>query len=261
MSEKENIYYNNTPFFLKHNFDYSYIEDERKLIKKRTMTLISSGKYKNKTFLMVDSIATLKENGEKHFHFRNKLKKLKSTKEETYFCLTGVDGYQYAIELFDEKCYWDNENFDIKNTKHIEEIISIFDIVKNRIEYNAGNKIGLYCRIYFINKNGVYYYTVNDKGSLSVICEIPNNTHIEPNCADNLPILIKNDFKDTSELIDFHKEEIIKVGYYNFDLKNKISYVIFDDEKIIKYNSIDDNKEMVLSFVCGDFSEIEQNNQ
>lgn len=221
------------------------------------MTYIVPGKFKNNPFLMVDCVATGEENNTKIYLFRNKLKKLISAENETYFCLTGADAYQYAIEGFDEKCYWNDEKFDFKNIEHIEEILDLFKTFSGYTQYNKGTKIGNFCRLYFINKSNVYYYNIDDDGKLTHLHEIPNNSFIKPNDATNDPVTINSDFENNEQLIDFCKNEILRYkGYNGLDFKDKFSYVTFSDNGKLISNSLKNNKEIVLSMIAGDYSEI-----
>lgn len=237
--------------------NYDIIEKQIKNRLSKTMTYIISGKLNNKPFLMVDCVATNKNGEYKTYHFRNKLNKLITTEIDTFFCFTGIDAYQHAINAFDEKCHIHNKNFDFKNINHINEILEIIDYLIKRNEYNNNRTIFLDCRMYFINKNGVYYYNINRDGNLSEMFEIPNNRYIEPEDFMNTPIKFKKVIKNNDELINFSKDRILKVQDYGIDMKNKFSYALYDENNLILENSIKNNKELVLSMVCGKYNELE----
>jgi mannosyltransferase OCH1-like enzyme len=101
-------------------------ERSLKIMKERTMTYIIAGISNKKPFLMVDCVGTDKSSGERKFNYTKKLERLISTKEQTYFCLSGSDCYSFAISIFDRECYEKNKSFDFKNEEHMLEIIEIF---------------------------------------------------------------------------------------------------------------------------------------
>ena len=243
-------------------FIYPEIEEQRQKRKKRSMTYIISGKYKNNPFLMVDCVASGEVNNTKVYKFRNKLKKLISTESETYFCLTGSELYQHAIEAFDEKCYWNERNFDFKNPKHIKEVIELFKLICEAPNYSNIN-IEKFCRIYFVDKEEVYYYQIDDGARLTCaqdsthLYKIPNNCFIEPNYADNYTITIERDFENIEEIVEFCKNKILALNAYNgLDLKDKFSYIIFDNNAKLTNNSFKNNNEIVLSMIAGDYNEL-----
>lgn len=218
------------------------------------MTYIVSGKFRNNPFLMVDCIATQGVGDIKTLHFRNKLKKLISTEDETYCCLTGVDSYQHAINAFDEKCYWNECQFNIKDISQINEIVKIFNYLVEL--YPKEVPIDRFCRLYFIDKKGVYYYNIDDDGILSELHEISNNNFIKSNCAENAPITLEEDFETKEEIINFCKNEIIESGNNAMDFKDKFSYAVFCKNEKTVNNSMRDNREIVLSMIAGDYNEI-----
>lgn len=131
---------------------------------------------------------------------------------------------------------------------------------RNIKEYRIkqGFNVDNYARLYFITKTDIYYYQFNDDGKLTKLQNIGNdNYYIEPRVTDNYPTKLNKEFNDNQELIDFCKEEILKVQDYDIDLKDKFSYVIFDDEEVLFNNSVKNNKELVLSLIGGSYDELE----
>ena len=232
-------------------------ERSLKRAKEKTMTYIISGISNGKPFLISDCVGADKSSGERKFNYTKKLDKLISVDKETYFCLAGADSYGYAINIFDRECYEKNKTFDFKNEEHLTEVLEIFrDIKKYRIK--QGFKVDNYARLYFVNKNDIYYYDIEDDGILSKLQNIGNdNFYIRPNITKNPPTRLDKVFTNNEELIDFCKEEILKVQDYNIDLKDKFSYVIFDDEEVLFNNSVKNNKELVLSLIGGCYDELE----
>ena len=240
-------------WFVRMRYDDSeQLEKERKILKERTMTYIVSGKLNNCPFLMIDCVATTIT-----INLLTTKKKLITTEEDTYFCHTGIDAYQFAVDCFDEKCYINNEKFDFKNINHINEILEIFKLLIIRPEYNQiGIKINNDCRLYFINKNGVYYYNVDSDGDLYDLVEVPNNTYIKPDNYLVTPIEIKIKIENNDELITFCKNKILNAQNYGIDIKDRLSYIIFNENQQLINNSIKNNKELVLSMVGADYNEL-----
>ena len=232
-------------------------ERSLKIMKDRTMTYIIAGISNKKPFLMVDCVGTDKSSGERKFNYTKKLERLISAKEQTYFCLSGSDCYSYAVSLFDRECFEKNKSFDFKNEENILEIIEIFKKIKE-YRIKQGHEIKNFVRLYFVVKNDVYYYDIDDNLKLSKLQNIGiDNYYIRPNLTESSPTKLDKVFTNNQELIDYCKEEISKVQDYNIDLKNKFSYVIFDDEEVAFDNSVKTNKELVLSLIGGNYNELE----
>ena len=138
---------------------------------------------------------------------------------------------QRAISIFDKKCYENDIQFDFRNEKHIDEILEIYKLLINRFEYNGGIEIkSHFNRIYFINKEGVYFINIDDDMKLGELIEIPNNRYIKPEYALNQPIKFDLEFNNTYELIETCWNEILKIQDYSIDLKDKFSFIMFDDD-------------------------------
>lgn len=139
----------------------------------------------------------------------------------------------------------------------MSEILDIFKHIKIQREKN-GYKTENYARIYFIDKNDVYYYSIEEDGVIPKIQSIEiNNYHIRPKITVSSPVKINQNFQNNQELIWFCKNQINECQDYNIDLKDKFSYVIFDKEEIIFDNSMRNNKELVLSTIGCDYGELE----
>jgi hypothetical protein len=222
-------------------------ERSSKRVKENTMAYIISGISNGKPFLMSDCIATHKDkNKNKTYHYSNKLNRLISTEIETYFCFAGSDSYGYAVNCFDRECYEKNKSFDFRNEEHITEVLEIFRYIKE-YRIKQGFKVDNYARLYFVTKTDVYFYQFNDDGKLTKLQNIGNdNYYIEPRVTDNYPTKLGKQFNNNQELIDFCKEEILKVQDYNIDLKDKFSYVIFNGNEIMFNNSVKTNKTLVF---------------
>lgn len=236
--------------------DLQAMEDSRRA-KEKNMTYIISGILNGKKFLMSDCVGTNKKpDGTRTFIYTNKLSKLISTNDETYFSHAGAESYSYAINCFDRGCYEKNKLFNFKNKEHISKILEIFEQVK--IYYgNQSFKVGHYARLYFVNKTGVYYYDINDNGKLSKIKSLEDNYYIKPDITENIPVKLNKQFKDNDELLSFCKNEINKVQDYGIKLKGRFSYIIIDDNGIIFDNSIKSNRELALSLIGAKYDEIE----
>ena len=231
-------------------------ERSLKIMKERTMTYIIAGISNKKPFLMVDCVGTDKSSGERKFNYTKKLERLISTKEQTYFCLSGSDCYSFAISIFDRECYEKNKSFDFKNEEYMLEIIEIFKQIKEH-RIKQGHEIKNFVRLYFVIKTDIYYYEIEDDGSLSNLQNIGiNNSYIRPKLTQNSPTKLDKNFNNNQELISFCKEEILKVQDYNIDLKNKFSHIIFDEEEVLFDNSVKTNKELVLSLIGGSYDEL-----
>ena len=235
--------------------NFEQLEKERKFLKERTMTYITSGMINHKPFLMVDCVA--KSRKDKSLHFTKKLNRLLSTKIETYFCLTGIDGMQRAISIFDRKCYENNVEFDFRNEDHINEILEIYKLLINKWEYNNGFEINNHFnRVYFINKEGVNYFQIDDEMKLWDLIEIPNNKYIKPQYSTNQPIKFDLTFNNCDELINTCWNEILKIQDSNINLKNRFSFIMFDNEQKIYVNPCRNNEEIILEYVGGNYSEL-----
>jgi len=236
--------------------DPDVIERQINESRENTMTLIVPGRFNDKTFLMSDCVGTRTDKkGNKSYHYMNKLNRLISTQNETYFCHTGQEAYGHAVRVFDRQCYEKNINFDVKNTSHIEEVLDIFKYIKEHYERD-GHKIEKLCRLYFIEHGSLHYYNVNNNGSLSCIQTICDRCYIEPDNATNLPIGMKGIFNDNEEIIAFCKGKIEQYQPYGIDLKNRFSYVIIDKGGTVFDSSIRNNEELVLSETGGGYDKL-----
>lgn len=232
-------------------------ERSLKRMKENTMTYIIAGISNRKPFLMSDCVGTDKSSGERKFNYTKKLDKLISVNEETHFCLAGADSYGYAVNIFDRECHEKNKSFDFKNEEHLSEVLEIFREIK---EYRIKQKFKVdnFSRLYFVVKNDVYYYEIDDEGKLSKLQNIGiDNYYIRPNLTQNSPTKLEKEFNSNQELIDFCKEEILNVQDYGIDLKDKFSSIVFDNNEVFFDNSVKNNKELVLSLIGGSYDELE----
>jgi hypothetical protein len=224
------------------------------------MTYIVAGKFNNNTFLMTDCVGT-PPNG-KHM-FCNKLVKLKSTMNETYSTITGYDSFQTAINLFDRKCFENDIIFDVENKNHINEILEIYEHLKDNIKHNI-EKNFLHSGLFFILNNKIVWYKImrdeNGKLEISLTSHIDNN-HISEDFVD---IHINNNqFNNPNEIINYCKQAIIK--HYkrkeetkNLNLKDKFSFIMFNGDEKIKILPYSNNKEFVLSEIGCKYVDIEK---
>lgn len=223
------------------------------------MTYIVSGQLNSKPFIMVDCVASIGKGESKTYHFRSKLKRLTSTKEETYYCFTGVDSYNFAISNIDENLFFKKNNFDFKNYKQIEDVLDLSKKIITRPEYLGNSEPQtLFCRIYFIDRTGVYYYQINDKGQLSEIEKIKDGFFIDSEFSTNTQFKIVDEIENNEQLIKFSKDNILTHANkdYKIDLKDKFNYVIFDNN-ILSNNGLDNNRDIMLSIVTANYNEIE----
>jgi hypothetical protein len=233
-----------------------------KLKFKQIMTYIIAGKLNNNPFLMVDCVGTT-ANGE--HQFMNKLNKLKSTKDETFSVITGYDAFQYAINFFDTKCYENDIIFDIENESQINEILELYEFLKNNEKYTKGYDIEkdfYHTGLFFISKNNIVWYLINkDEGKMVIRkkSRILNNQIL-----DDIATTFNTDdfnFKNIDEIINYCKTTIIK--HYkrkeetkNLDLKDKFSFIMFNENEKIKIFPYENNEELIDSIIGCDYSKI-----
>ena len=234
-----------------------------KTITEQIMTYIVAGKLNDNTFLMVDCVET-KENDE--YSFCNKLTRLKSTEIETYSTITGYDAFEYAIKIFDTKCFDNNIILNIENEEHINEILEIYELLKINNSYTNGINIEKnfdFACLIFINKDKVcqYYIKLNENGKMY----INKNTLVGNNqLFEGLPMLIdinNKNLNNSGEIIEYCKNKIIR--FYkgqekteNLDLKDKFSFIMFEGDKTTKLLPYKNNQELLFSEIGCDYSKI-----
>ena len=255
--ENENVldvsFYHN---MVKDYTNYDIINKSFKYI----MTYIACGKYNKKPFLMVDSVVTSNENNEKKYHYREKLTKLISTKNETFFTVMGTDAFVYAINLYDRKCHINKEIFNITNINQINEILELYKLIIKRVEYHRNTlRENSFNRIYFIDNNSVYYYTITEQIKVMPMVELEDNQIIKPYSSFDTPNNIKKSFINDDELIDYCKILINDNQEYGFDLKNRFSFILFDNDYRKFICSSNDNEESVLSLLTVNYDELKPN--
>lgn len=239
--------------------DYTNYDIINKSIK-HIMTYIVCGKLNNKPFLMVDSVVTSTENNVKKYHYREKLTKLSSTKNETFFTVMGSDAFVYSINLYDRKCHINNKTFNITNIDQINEVLELYKLIIKRVEYHKNTpRENSFNRIYFIDNNGVYYYTITEQIKAMPIVELENNQIIKPYSSFDTPNNIDKSFVDDNELIDYCKNLINKYQEYGFDLKNRFSFILFDNSNKRFICSSNNNDENVLSLLSVNYDELKPN--
>jgi hypothetical protein len=214
------------------------------------MTYIACGKYNNKPFLMVDSVVTSNENNVKKYHYREKLTKLISTENETFFTVMGSDAFVYAINYLDRKCHINNKIFDFKNTDQINEILELYKLIINRVEYHKNiPRENSFNRIYFINKDTVYYYTITEQIKAMPMERLCNNQIIKPHSSFDTPNDIRKSFIDNEEVVNYCKKLINDNQEYGFDLKNRFSFILFENNDRNFICSSNNNEEGILSLL------------
>lgn len=225
-------------------------------LKKYRMTFIITGVSKNRPFLMVDCVGSETVNGVKRFKYMNKLSKLISTKNETYFCLTGSDSYGYAMSCLDRELYEKGQCFDFTDETHIARLLVVFNDIKEHRSDN-GYEVNNFARLYFVNNNGVYYYEIGSDGVLASIQSISDGCFILPHYSNLSPRELKETFESNDQLISFCKEKINKAQTYGINLKDKFSYIIFDEDGTVFNNSISNDKELVYALTGENYDKIE----
>ena len=240
----------------------SFIDIGSENHKNQIMTYIVCGKINHKPFLMVDCVATKKINDVKTYHYTDKLSRLISSTEESYYCLTGKDAFEYAINAFDRKCFQNDINFDFKNIEHINEILELYKIIIKKPEYNGGQDIMgefIYCKIYFITRTDVYYYLItkdcSDNLILSEIKEVENNKIVNGFEPEN----IQNPDASNEEQIEICKK-LIRCSSsqgYGIDLKDRFSSIMFDGNKKIYIDPSRNNNELVMTLIRGKYEELD----
>ncbi len=128
------------------------------------MTYIIAGKLEDSTFLMADSIATFKQDYKNSYTLTDKITKLESSIEETYYSLAGggvISSIIYAYDRWLSKIRNESNDFITgeKSINHIERIlnnITITNIIPKE-ESNAS-----LTRLFFLDKNNVVYYNLDD---------------------------------------------------------------------------------------------------
>lgn len=227
---------------------------------KHIMTYIVCGKINNNPFLMVDSVITSNENNNKKYHYHEKLNKLITTKNETFFTVMGSGAFVHAINIFDKKCHLNKIIFDFKNEVQVNEILEIYKLIIKRPEYNKTTPHeNSFNRIYFIDNRSVFYYTIMEQIKAMPIVELKNNEIIKPYSSFDTPNNIDKSFADNNELVDYCKNLINRYQEYSFDLKNRFSFVLYDNHKIYFINSSNNTEENILSLFTIDYSEIKPN--
>jgi hypothetical protein len=219
------------------------------------MTYIISGISNGRTFLMSDCVGTDKKDVKSTYKYINKINRLISSENETYFCHTGIDTYSYAINLFDRQCFEAKIQFDIKSKQQMLEVMDIFKYLK--IYYNKTDiEISYFGRIYFVERGVIYYYNIDNDGIFSQMQTLSEGYYIEPDGANNSPIVLRNEIVTNEEILTFCKKRINKIQEYGIDLKNRFSYILFDDNDSIFNNSIKNNEELVLALIPGDYDKL-----
>lgn len=227
---------------------------------KHIMTYIVCGKINNNPFLMVDSVITSKEKDNKKYHYHEKLNKLITTKTDTFFTVMGSGAFIHAINIFDKNCHLNKTIFDFKNEEQINEILEIYKLIIKRPEYNKTTPFeNSFNRIYFIDNSSVFYYTITEQIKAMPIVELKNNEIIKPYSSFYTPNNIDKSLVNKNELIDYCKNLINKYHEYDFDLKNRFSFVIYDNNNMDFINSSNNLEENILSLFTVDYGEIKPN--
>lgn len=229
------------------------------------MTYIVAGKTKNSTFLMADCISTNEDN---NYTLTDKLVKLDSSCEETYFSMCGNPFILNCILTIN---LWFKVSNRTNDFIYGEESIKIFvEVIKKMLESYHGNPFQLgKNRLFFIDKNNIAYYDFifNQQNQLDLSPQkiiIPENNDIDADVltpSKPAPIELKKDetiesycikcldfalkrskkeysFKDRYSFVHFHKGEIeIKYPYKRISdiiaYYNEVNYSEIDDTEFV----------------------------
>lgn len=199
------------------------------------MTYIVGGKYKNKPFLMVDSIASEDKDGTTSKTFTVKLKKLESS-IDTYFCLTGPQFFSMSLQMLDVYLlYKDTKSDFINNPKDIEKLKKAIQKI-GLSRKNNKTETGVF---FFINKEEVYCVFIElDAQNVAKVMpssfKIPDeHFYIEPDMwggyqkMDDIEIGLK----------EFCENAIINIAPKE-DFKNRFSYIEFNGNDLKVEQSI-----------------------
>ncbi|NJK96261.1 MAG: hypothetical protein HC905_16305 [Bacteroidales bacterium] len=121
-----------------------------------------------------------------------------------------------------------------------------------------GHKIPPFNRIYFLNGDGIYYYFFsNEKNNPYSFVVIENNNIIKPYSSFDTPNFIDRDFENDDDLIKYCKSLINKYNKYEFNLKDRFSFIMFNGNERIYLNPSKTNDELIYSSIsCLEYENI-----
>lgn len=224
------------------------------------MTYIIAGKSKNKTFLMADCLVRTIDND---ITLGDKVIKLESSLNETYFTSTGTEIFAHSIGMLDEWYIANEEKNDFisgdKSINKLIEFINCLASINNSLSkpvienFYLGDN-----RLFFINKNTVVYYDLYYNGNNELI----NNEFSKYSLGENQIINslfwkgCSNDPKNEKlEQYDNEFERYCNKAIPNmkdaekYDFQNKFTFVQFDEEGCLVKRPLKDFKDYIIAYL------------
>jgi hypothetical protein len=217
------------------------------------MTYIVAGKTKDNTFLMADCIVTnsiMKINT-----IRDKVIKLDSSENETYFTLCGNPFIENCIRTLDLWFNLTNRTNDFINGE--TSFNSLVEIIGKTLNSYKGEPFYLKeNRLFFIDKNDVVYYDLKFSNSNILIKKPEKNILFDNYDIDSNLLSQSEPFYLNNDTIEIYcqkcLEHSLKLSKKDYEFKNRFTFInFFNNDIIYKYPY------KRISDIIADFNEIE----